>query len=50
MSGPKQNMKTAVYVTKDGIVESKSVLSAITGGNVDDKGITGNNLALAPKK
>lgn len=44
MPGPKQNMKAAVYVTKEGIVEERSVLAAIQGGTVDAKGITGGKV------
>lgn len=40
MPGPKQNMRAAVYVTKNGIDENRSVLSAITG-QVNGKGIDG---------
>lgn len=41
MPGPKQNMKAAVYVTKEGIQEDRSVLSALSGSTVDGAGITG---------
>ena len=44
MPGPKQNMRAAVYVTKNGIDENRSVLSAMQGGTVDGKSIAGASM------
>ena len=41
MHGPKQNMKTAVYVTKVGIDPNRSVTTALQGGVLTDNSLTG---------
>lgn len=41
MPGPKQNMRTALYVDKNGVNQERSALSALQGGTVDSSGLTG---------
>ena len=41
MPGPKPQMKAAVYVNKDGIVEDRSVLAAVQGGAVTGTAMEG---------
>lgn len=41
MPGPAPQMKAAVYVTRDGIVKDRSVLSAVQGGVLDGSELTG---------